>query len=203
MLQRQQEGLDWTAHHIAYIMQSAIDALKDIGVSDEDARESLMKRLRDQRRKEVQEWLSENPLPEGERDARTAGLLIMQWEAALGVDGEIMVNTPERFVRRFYGGDPWSRHLTGLINDIMGAEAEGFAQGVNPKLTFRTNRMSWIGDPYDEWVIEPMDEGSAGREPRIPWPERKTAWPWRAGLQGKGSARDPRAKPKADDWIGT
>jgi len=168
LLKKHRDALEWAGIQIGHLMQAALEEMEALGISKKDAAERLKRRLREARRKEAEEWVRQNNIPEEERNARTIGHLIMRWEAALGVSGEIMINTPERFLRRFYGGDPWDRHLTALILDIMGAEGEGLAQGINPKLTFRTNRYTCGGDAFDEWVVEPIDEVSVGREKRIP-----------------------------------
>jgi len=168
MLKKHYDALVWAGNQIAFLMQAALDVLVENGIPLEEASDKVRLKLREARRKEAEEWVRENNVPLEQRDARTIGHMIMQWEAALGVSGEIMVNTPTRFLRRFYGGEPWDNHLTALILDIMGAEGEGLAQGINPKLTFRTNRYSCGGDPFDEWVVEPIDEESMGRAERIP-----------------------------------
>jgi hypothetical protein len=169
MITKHHDALVWAGMQIGFLTQAALDELEAMGVAPEDAAERLKKRLRDARREEAERFVEERGIPEDQRDARLIGHLIMQWEAALGVSGEIMINTPDRFLRRFYGGDPWDAHLSALILDIMGAEGEGFAQGVSGgRLTFRTNRYSCGGDPFDEWVVEPVDEESVGREVRTP-----------------------------------
>lgn len=168
MIRKHFDLRDWAGRQIAFIMQAAIDEIQELGLTVAEAREALMKRLRDGRRDEMEEHLKEDPIPEDRRDARTIGHGIMTFEGPLGVAGEIMINTPDRFLRRFYGGDPWDRHLTALILDIMGAEGEGYAAAINPAFTFRTNRYSCGGDEFDEWVIERVEEESVGRHPRIP-----------------------------------
>ncbi len=168
MIKKHHDALVWAGMQIGFLMEAALEVLEEVGVPKAEAAEKLKSKLREARRKEAEELVREKNIPPEERNARTIGHLIMQWEAALGVSGEIMINTPTRFLRRFYGGDPWDRHLTALILDIMGAEGEGLAQGINPKLTFRTNRYSCGGDAFDEWVVEPIDEESVGRHPRIP-----------------------------------
>lgn len=163
------DALVWAGMQIAFLSQAALDELESAGVAPERAAEGLKTRLRDARRAEAERLVEEQAIPEDQRDARFIGHLIMQWEAALGVSGEIMINTPDRFLRRFYGGDPWDARLSALILDIMGAEGEGFAQGISGgRLTFRTNRYSCGGDAFDEWVVEPVDEVSVGRELRTP-----------------------------------
>jgi hypothetical protein len=175
MIRKHQDALVWAGMQIAFLTQAALDELEAMGMSQEEAGERLKARLREARREEAEHFVEEQQIPPEERDARLIGHLIMQWEAALGVSGEIMVNTPDRFLRRFYGGEPWDRHLSALILDIMGAEGEGFAQGVSGgRLTFRTNRYSCGGDPFDEWVVEPVDEESVGREVRTPPGRAKT-----------------------------
>jgi hypothetical protein len=168
MIKKHHDALLWAGMQIGFLMEAAIEVIVDLGGSKAEGMELLKKKLRDARRKEAEQLVKERNIPQEDRNARTIGHLIMQWEAALGVSGEIMINTPERFLRRFYGGDPWDRHLNALILDIMGAEGEGLAQGINPKLTFRTNRYSCGGDAFDEWVVEPIDEESVGRQQRIP-----------------------------------
>ena len=167
MLQKHYDALVWAGNQIAFLMQAALDVLVENGIPLEEASEKVRLKLREARRIEAEAWVRENNVPPEQRDARTIGHLIMRWEAALGVSGEIMINTPTRFLRRFYGGEPWDSHLTALILDIMGAEGEGLAQGINPNLTFRTNRYSCGGDSFDEWVVEPIDEESVGRAERI------------------------------------
>jgi hypothetical protein len=159
---------DWAGRQIGFIMSAAISELEKLGLSTYDARAALMRRLRDGRKKEMEETLKKAPIPDDQRDARAIAHSMMIFEACLGVMGEIMINTPDRFLRRFYGGDPWDRHLTALILDIMGAEGEGFAAAINPRYTFRTNRYSCGGDEFDEWTIESIEEESVGRHPRIP-----------------------------------
>lgn len=169
MIRKHHDTRVWAGMQIAFLTQACLDELEEMGVAPEEAAERLKVRLREARRIEAEQFVEDNNIPPEERDARLIGHLIMQWEAALGVSGEIMINTPTRFLRRFYGGDPWDRHLSALILDIMGAEGEGFAQGVSGgTLTFRTNRYSCGGDPFDEWVVEPIDEESVGRHPRVP-----------------------------------
>jgi hypothetical protein len=178
---------DWAGRQIAFIMQAALDELGELGLSTGEARSVLMKRLRDGRRQEMEEHLKEHPIPKDQRDARAIAHSMMIFEACLGVAGEIMVNTPDRFLRRFYGGDPWDRHLTALILDIMGAEGEGFAQAINPEFIFRTNRYSCGGDEFDEWTIERLDEESVGRHPRI------------AGTDWDFSTDDPGGRKRATE----
>lgn len=168
MYKKHHDTLTWAGMQIGYLMQAALDIFEEMGIPKEEAAEKLKKNLREARKKESEEFVHKKNIPKEERNARTIGHLIMQWEAALGVSGEIMINTPTRFLRRFYGGDPWDKKLTALILDIMGAEGEGLAQGINPNLIFRTNRYSCGGDKFDEWVVEPVDEESVGRHPRIP-----------------------------------
>jgi hypothetical protein len=168
-VKKHHDALVWAGMQIAFLTQAALDELAAMGMSAEDAAERLKNRLREARRAEAEKFIEEKGIPEDQRDARLIGHLIMQWEAALGVSGEIMINTPDRFLRRFYGGDPWDAHLSALILDVMGAEGEGFAQGVSGgRLTFRTNRYSCGGDAFDEWVVEPVDEESVGRDVRTP-----------------------------------
>lgn len=166
--QKHHDACEWAGNQIGFLMQAALDLFEEHGISRQEASEKLRTKLREARKKEAEQLVRELDMPPEERNARTVGHLIMRWEAALGVAGEIMVNTPTRFLRRFYGGDPWDRHLTALILDIMGAEGEGLAQGINPRLVFRTNRFSCGGDPFDEWVVELVEEESVGRSPRIP-----------------------------------
>lgn len=168
MITKHKDALEWAGMQIGYLMQAAIEVIAELGGDKREAVERLKSKLRDARKKEAEEMVREGRIPPDERNARTIGHLIMKWEAALGVSGEVMINTPERFLRRFYGGDPWDRHLNALILDVMGAEGEGLAQGINPSLTFRTNRFSCGGDAFDEWVVEPIDEDSVGRQLRIP-----------------------------------
>lgn len=169
MLKKHYDAREWAGMQIAWLTQAALDELESMGVSPEAASKNFKARLREARRKEAEDFLKEHSIPEEDRDARLIGHLIMQWEAALGVSGETMINTPTRFLRRFYGGDPWDQHLSALILDIMGAEGEGTAQGISGgSLTFRTNRYSCGGDPFDEWTVEPIDEVSVGRESRVP-----------------------------------
>lgn len=168
MMKKHFDLRDWAGRQIAFIMKAALDELESLGLSTSDVRAILMKRLREGRKTEMEEVLRKSPIPTDQRDARAIAHSMMIFEACLGVTGEIMINTPNRFLRRFYGGDPWDRHLTGLILDIMGAEGEGFAAAINPNYTFRTNRYSCAGDQFDEWTIEPIDEESVGRHPRIP-----------------------------------
>jgi hypothetical protein len=168
LVQKHHDALEWAGMQIGFLMEAALNEFESLGISKQEAAEKLKKRLREERRKEAEEFIRQNDVPLEARDARYIGHLIMRWEAALGVSGEVMINTPTRFLRRFYGGDPWDRHLTGLILDIMGAEGEGLSQGINPNLIFRTNRYSCAGDEFDEWVVEPVDEESVGRTPRIP-----------------------------------
>lgn len=168
MMRKHYDLREWAGRQIAFIMQAALDELTELGVSTGEARAALMRRLREGRKQEMEEELAQNPLPADQRDARAIGHSVTIFEGALGVPGETIISTPTRYLRRFYGGDPWDRHLTALILDIMGAEGEGFAAAVNPQLTFRTNRYSCGGDEFDEWVIEPIDEESVGRHPRIP-----------------------------------
>lgn len=167
--EKHRAAMEWAGIHIAYIMRAALSMLQEHGVDLGEARERLMSRLRGARKAEAQEAIRKMNIPPEQIDARfIAALMILQWEACLGVAGEIMVNEPKRFLRRFYGGDPWDRHLTALILDIMGAEGEGVAAGCNPNYTFRTNRFSCGGDPFDEWTVEIVEEESVGRHPRIP-----------------------------------
>ncbi|HZD67653.1 MAG TPA: hypothetical protein VFA45_01635 [Actinomycetes bacterium] len=168
MMRKHFDLRDWAGRQIAFIMQAALDELAELGVPVSEAREALMRRLRDGRRQEMEEQLRAQPIPDDQRDARAIGHGVTTFEACLGVPGETMINTPDRFLRRFYGGDPWDRHLTALILDIMGAEGEGYAAAVNPAFTFRTNRFSCGGDEFDEWTIERVEEESVGRHPRIP-----------------------------------
>jgi hypothetical protein len=168
-VKKHHDALVWAGMQIAFLTQAALDELEAMGMSADDAADRLKKRLREARRAEAEKFIEEQGIPEDQRDARLIGHLIMQWEAALGVSGEIMINTPDRFLRRFYGGGPWDSQLSALILDIMGAEGEGFAQGVSGgRLTFRTNRYSCGGDAFDEWVVERVDEESVGREVRTP-----------------------------------
>jgi hypothetical protein len=159
---------DWAGRQIAMIMQAALDELAGLGLTVSESRDALMSRLRDGRRREMEADLREHPIPSDERDARGIGHRVTTFEGCLGVPGETMISTPDRFLRRFYGGDPWDRHLSALILDIMGAEGEGYAAAINPDYTFRTNRFSCGGDPFDEWAIERIEEESVGRHPRIP-----------------------------------
>lgn len=169
MIKKHYDARVWAGMQIAWLTQACLDELENMGVSPEEAAEKLKARLREARKEEAEQLLEDENIPPEDRNARTIGHLIMQWEAALGVSGEIMINTPTRFLRRFYGGDPWDRHLSALILDIMGAEGEGLAQGISGgKLTFRTNRYSCGGDTFDEWVVEPIEEESVGRHPRVP-----------------------------------
>jgi hypothetical protein len=168
MIKKHYDAMTWAGNQIGFLMQAAIEAIVETGGSKAKAMDLLKSKLREARKKEAQALMEEKKIPMEERNARLIANMCLQWEAALGVSGEVMINTPERYLRRFYGGDPWDKHLNGLILEIMGAEGEGMAQGINPKLTFRTNRYSCAGDPFDEWVIEPIDEESVGREPRIP-----------------------------------
>ena len=175
MLQKHFDAMTWAGIQIALLTQAALDTLEETGISAEEAAERLKERLRDGRRIEGKKFVEENNIPPEQRDARLIGHLIMKWEAALGVSGEIMINTPTRFLRRFYGGKPWDDHLSALILDVMGAEGEGLAQGISDgRLTFRTNRYSCGGDAFDEWVIEPIDEESVGRAQRTPGGRAKT-----------------------------
>lgn len=169
-IKKHYDALVWAGNQIAFLMQASIDVLVDNGVPEGEASEKLRLRLREARRKEAAEFVHKNKLKPEDIDARTIATEgILPWEAALGVSGEVMVNTPTRYLRRFYGGDPWDQHLSALILDIMGAEGEGMAQGMSGgRLTFRTNRFSCGGDPFDEWVVEPVDEDSVGRARRIP-----------------------------------
>jgi hypothetical protein len=164
------DALVWAGNQIAFLMQAALDVLGEHGIPEEEASEKLRLRLREARREEAEEFVRKNKLKPEDLDARTIATEgILPWEAALGVSGEVMINTPTRYLRRFYGGDPWDQHLSALILDIMGAEGEGMAQGMSGgRLTFRTNRFSCGGDPFDEWVVEPVDEDSVGRARRIP-----------------------------------
>lgn len=169
MIKKHHDALVWAGMQIAFLTQAALDEFEVMGVPAQNVTDRLKARLRDARRVEAEKFMEEQQIPPEERDARLIGHMIMQWEAALGVSGEIMINTPDRFLRRFYGGDPWDAHLSALILDIMGAEGEGFALGVSGgRLTFRTNRYSCGGDAFDEWVVEPVDEESVGREERTP-----------------------------------
>jgi hypothetical protein len=169
MLKKHYDAMTWAGVQIALLTQAAIDEMEDLGVPKDEVIARLKKRLREGRRREGERFVKERKIPPRERDARLIGHLIMQWEAALGVSGEIMVNTPTRFLRRFYGGKPWDDHLSATILDIMGAEGEGLAQGISGgKLTFRTNRYSCGGDAFDEWVVESVEEESVGRRQRIP-----------------------------------
>lgn len=175
MLQKHFDAMTWAGIQIALLTQAALDTLEETGISAEEAAAKLKERLRDGRRIEGEKFVEENNIPPEQCDARLIGHLIMKWEAALGVSGEIMINTPTRFLRRFYGGKPWDDHLSALILDIMGAEGEGLAQGISDgRLTFRTNRYSCGGDPFDEWVIEPIDEESVGRAERTPGGRART-----------------------------
>jgi hypothetical protein len=175
MLQKHYDGMTWAGIQIALLTQAALDELEAHGLSAEEAAEKLKARLRDGRRIEGERFVKKNKISPADRDARLIGHLIMKWEAALGVAGEIMINTPTRFLRRFYGGKPWDDHLSALILDIMGAEGEGLAQGISGgKLTFRTNRYTCGGDRFDEWVVEPIDQESVGRAQRTPKGRAKT-----------------------------
>jgi hypothetical protein len=175
LLTKHYDGMTWAGTQIALLSQAALDELEAHGLTADQAAEKLKARLREGRRVEGEQFVRKNKIRPQDRDARLIGHLIMRWEAALGVAGEIMINTPTRFLRRFYGGKPWDDHLSALILDIMGAEGEGLAQGISGgKLTFRTNRYSCGGDPFDEWVVEPIDEESVGRTLRTPKGRAKT-----------------------------
>jgi hypothetical protein len=122
----------------------------------------------------------------------------MQWEAALGVSGEIMINTPECFLRRFYGGDPWDRHLSPLILDIMGAEGEGLAAGISgERLTFRTNRYSCGGDPFDEWVVERRTRRASGVRCALPNPSEALMDSMRTFQAGRRNGSEALGLPVA------
>lgn len=169
MLKKHHDAMTWAGVQIALLTQAAIDEMESLGLPQAEVIDRLKRRLREGRRREGERFVEEKGIPPEQRDARLIGHLIMQWEGALGVSGEIMINTPDRFLRRFYGGNPWDEHLSATILDIMGAEGEGLAQGISGgRLTFRTNRYSCGGDPFDEWVVEPIDEESVGRDERIP-----------------------------------
>jgi hypothetical protein len=184
MLTKHQDAMKWAGVQIALLTQAAIDEMETLGLKQEEIIDRLKSRLREGRRREGEAFVKEHSIPPDQRDARLIGHLIMRWEAALGVAGEIMINTPTRFLRRFYGGRPWDDHLSATILDIMGAEGEGLSQGISGgKLTFRTNRYSCGGDAFDEWVVEPTDEDSVGRAERIP--------PGRAKLDTQSQAGKP------------
>jgi hypothetical protein len=184
---------DWAGRQIAMIMQAALDELAGLGLTTSESRDALMSRLREGRRREMEANLRDNPVPIDERDARGIGLRVTTFEGCLGVSGETIISTPDRFLRRFYGGDPWDRHLTALILDIMGAEGEGYAAAINPEFTFRTNRFSCGGDPFDEWAIERLDEESVGRHPRIPGTDFDFGLTERPIVEGRGSTGGPGA----------
>jgi hypothetical protein len=145
----------WAGNQIGFLTQAAIEELTQRGRTLDQAVEALKHDLREHFKTDTESFLKEHPIPERDRNARTIGHLIMKWEAALGVAGEIMVNTPERFVRRFYDPGDWYRLSTAAVIRVMlGGQGEGICLGVNPEYEFSLTRLSAAGDPFDEWMVE-------------------------------------------------
>ncbi|HZD67654.1 MAG TPA: hypothetical protein VFA45_01640 [Actinomycetes bacterium] len=164
LLQKHRDVQFWAGNQIGFLTEAAIEELASRGRSLEQVVEALKKGLRSHFRADTEQFLQRHPIAASDRNARTIGHLIMRWEAALGVAGEIMINTPDRFLRRFYDPGSWYKFATpAVIEIIRGGEGEGVCQAVNRDFTFRMNRISAAGDPFDEWVVERVDQSSAGR----------------------------------------
>lgn len=144
----------WAGNQIGFLTQAAIEELVSRGRSTEEAIEALKKNLRQYFQQETTELLDEHEVPAAARDARTAGHLFMRWEAALGVPGEIMVNTPDLFIRRYYDpGDWYQLSSPEVIRVMLEGQGEGISQAVDPALRFRVTRIAKAGDAFDEWEI--------------------------------------------------
>lgn len=155
LIQKHRDVQFWAGNQIGFLTQAALEELRSRGRSEEAAIEALKKYLREHFRRDAEEFLSQHPVSKKDRHARTIASLIMRWEAALGVAGETMINTPHRYLRRFYDPGDWYRFSTPqVIRVVREGEGEGVCLAVNSEFTFRMNRMSAAGDPFDEWVVE-------------------------------------------------
>jgi hypothetical protein len=162
LIQKHRDVQFWAGNQIGFLTQAAIEELVSRGRSEEEAIDALKKNLREHFRQDAEAFLRQHPLDDKDRHARTIASLVMRWEAALGVAGETMVNTPERFVRRFYDPGDWYRFATpGVVRVMREGEGEGVCLAVNPKFTFRMTRISAGGDPFDEWTVERRDGDSS------------------------------------------
>jgi hypothetical protein len=143
----------WAGNQIGFLTQAAIEELVSRGRSTDEAISALKKNLRGYFHDETTRLLAEHEQPPA-RDARTAGHLFMRWEAALGVPGEIMVNSPDLFIRRFYDAGDWYRLSSPeVLRVILEGQGEGISKAVDPALRFRLTRIAKAGDAFDEWEI--------------------------------------------------
>lgn len=144
----------WAGNQIGFLTQAAIEELMSRGHAADQAIEALKRHLRSYFREETVKLLEERGVPTEARDARTAGHLFMRWEAALGVAGEIMVNSPDLFIRRFYEPGDWYRLSSpDVIRIMLEGQGEGISTAVHPDLRFRVTNIAKAGDAFDEWEI--------------------------------------------------
>jgi hypothetical protein len=154
LIQKHGDVQFWAGNQIGFLAQAALEEIISRGRSEDEAIDALKRRLREHFRQDAESYLREHPIQDTDRHARTIASLILRWEAALGVAGETMINSPELYVRRFYSPGDWYRFMTPqVVRIVREGEGEGVCLAVDPNYAFRMTRISAGGDPFDEWVV--------------------------------------------------
>jgi hypothetical protein len=95
--------------------------------------------------------LGEQSAERGQPDARTIGRAITEFENNWNIEGRILEDSPNRFVREVTYC-PWS-YFHPLSCRVLGWYMQGFCRGVNPRCNYELKKLMPDGDDVCLWIV--------------------------------------------------